>query len=96
MFIISRTEEYELNKKTFEIEHTKTFLDKDFYPIKFYLEDKGLVFEEPAILEGWDAMFIYKKLKNVSINQAAEELCLFLYMRLNKYRPLFIERKNWL
>jgi hypothetical protein len=96
MFIVSRTEEYQLNKKIFEIEHTKIFLDKDFFPIKIFLENRGLIFNEPAILEGWDAMFIYKQLRNAKINIAAEELCLFLYMRLNKTQPLFIERKEWL
>lgn len=93
MFIISRKEKYSVKNFEVEIKHDKVFLDRDFYPIKFYLEDKGLVFNEPTILDGWDATFIYRKLKNTYINPASKDLELFLYMRLRNSRPIWIEHQ---
>lgn len=98
MFVASRKEDYEIKFSGRTIKHTEkhrqSFLDDDFIPILDFLEEKGLVIPVPTILDGWDATFIYRKLKNTALNQAADDLALFIYMRLSRRNNIYIEYSN--
>jgi hypothetical protein len=100
MILVKRQEVYsvKINGKTFENieEHTKTFLDHKFYPILSFLEKKGLIIKIPSKIDGWDATFAFEKLNDEKHNlgPTAEEFALFLYMRLERTRPIWIEQKG--
>lgn len=100
MYVVKRQEDYKINwyGKVIEHteEHTKRFLDHDFLPILTYISKKGLDIEVPSLLDGWDASFVYRKLSEPGhgLGRPAEELALFLYMRLSKTRPVWIEQKG--
>lgn len=100
MFVIKREEIYRLNWLGKEIEHrvkhTKRFLDGEFIPILEFIDSKGLSIDIPTILDGWDATFVYRKLLEPGhyLGQPADELALFLYMRLQRKNPVWIEYKG--
>lgn len=100
MIVVKRQEHYSINwdGKLLEYtdEHVKKFLDHDFLPILAYIASKGLDIEIPSILDGWDATFVYRKLNEPGhgLGRPAEELALFLHMRLYKTYPVWIEQKG--
>lgn len=106
MFVVRRKEDYRVKWGNRIIEHTeehaKKFLDHDFLAILNFLASKGLEFPIPTLLDGWDATFVYRKLNEPGhgLGRPAEELSLFLYMRLSRTRPVWVEKKglfapNW-
>lgn len=96
MFLAKRTNLYELHNKKYEIEEVKNFFDQEFIPIIDRISKKGLVLTFPAILDGWDASFVYKKLKEWNWNSPAKKnFELFLYMRLDNKTSIFIEHRGF-
>jgi hypothetical protein len=100
MFVVKREELYRLNWFGREIQHREThekrFLDGDFIRILDFISDKGLDICIPTKLDGWDATFVYRKLKEPGhrLGRSAEELALFLYMRLERRNPVWVEYKG--
>jgi hypothetical protein len=98
MYIVKRQQEHSVKIGNKVIQHTEeykqVFLEKDFIPIISYLSDKGLSIKIPSIIDGWDATFIYNKLSEADMGKPANDLCLFIYMRLDRRHPIWVEYKN--
>lgn len=100
MFVVSREEEFKVHLFGKDIEHIeryqKYFLDDEFVPVIRYIEEKGLVIQIPTILDGWDASFIHRKLseRTCSLGRVAEELSLFIYMRLQSTAPIEVKHSG--
>lgn len=102
MFLVSREELFTIHIKEEQIKNIerfeKKFEDEEFFPILNFIESKGLSIPIPTILDGWDATFIYKKLNEASLplGTVAEELSLFIYMRLKRRNPISIQHSGLL
>ena len=100
MYNVHHTNEYHIkysNKPLIlQAKFEQNFLDQDFINIILFLQDRGLCFPIPTILDGWDATFIMNKLDTVSnsLGRPAEVLSHFLYMRLSRKDSINVDYKK--
>lgn len=96
MFKLKQVFEYNIETKSLIEVKTKLFLDQSFVPIILFAESKGLQIEIPSWIDGWDASFLMKKLEKEGsyLGRSAEELIIFLYSRLKKTQPIYLEHLN--
>lgn len=94
IYSVLRKQEYKLKNIEFVQEERRNFIESDFLAIMNFIESKGLYFSIPTVLSGWDATFIYKQLDKLSyMSDAMKTLYLFLYSRLDRKQPIWIEHK---
>jgi hypothetical protein len=96
MFKLKQVFEYNIQTKNLIEVKTKLFLDQSFVPIIFFAQNKGLQIEIPSCIDGWDASFLMRKLEKEGshLGKPAEELIIFLYSRLKKTQPVYLEHIN--
>lgn len=89
MYITKYDKKITFYEKEIIIPTSKVYPAIHFIDILDFIKMKGLYIEPPTIIDGWDATFIQKYLKD--INDSAIDFKLFIHMRESKNIPIELD-----